>query len=143
MSELVNAKVTLAPYLNFNGNAAEAMRFYQRVLGGELKMQTFAEASVSSVSRDKNRIMHAVLTSDEVAFMASDGRLDMKVNFGHNIRMSLQGTDTERLTKIFSELAKGGKVEMPLMKAQWGDTFRMLTDKSGAHWMVNISAPKS
>lgn len=29
---------------------------------------------------------------------------------------------------------------MPLAKQFWGDTFGMLTDKFGIHWMVNISS---
>ena len=33
----------LNPYLNFNGNAREAITFYQQVLGGELNISTFAE----------------------------------------------------------------------------------------------------
>jgi len=120
LGEVIEAKVTLAPYLNFNGNTAEAMRFYPRVLGGELKMETFAEAGFSSGPQDKNRIMHAVLNSDEIIFMASDGRPEMKVSFGDNVRLSHQSTDKERLTKIFNVLAEGGKVEYPLAKAQWG-----------------------
>jgi len=28
---------------------------------------------------------------------------------------------------------------MALAKQFWGDTFGMLTDKFGVHWMVNIS----
>jgi PhnB protein len=34
---------TLNPYLNFNGDAREAITFYQQVLGGELNISTFAE----------------------------------------------------------------------------------------------------
>ena len=34
----------LNPYLNFDGNAEEAFRFYQSVLGGELFVQKMSEA---------------------------------------------------------------------------------------------------
>jgi PhnB protein len=34
----------------------------------------------------------------------------------------------------------GGKVDMPLAKQFWGDTFGMVTDKFGIRWMVNIAA---
>ena len=46
---------TLSPYLTFNGNAAEAMKFYQSVLGGELTMQTFDEAKMARSPKEKNR----------------------------------------------------------------------------------------
>ena len=32
------------PYLNFDGNAEQAFRFYQSVFGGELSMQRMPEA---------------------------------------------------------------------------------------------------
>jgi PhnB protein len=33
----------LNPYLNFNGNARQAMEFYVSVFGGSLNLSTFAE----------------------------------------------------------------------------------------------------
>lgn len=32
---------------------------------------------------------------------------------------------------------------MPLETAMWGDTFGMLTDRFGIHWMVSIGAAAS
>lgn len=46
-------------------------------------------------------------------------------------------------TKIAMEFYKsilGGKIDMPLAKQFWGDTFGMLTDKFGVHWVVNIAS---
>ena len=44
---------TLNPYLNFDGNAREAMEFYQSVLGGELRgmTQALAESREEVVQR--------------------------------------------------------------------------------------------
>ena len=131
---------TLSPYLNFNGKTAEAMRFYQSVLGGELNIQTFGDAGVAQSDQQKNLTLHAALTSNAIILFASDGRPDVKVIFGDNVHLSLQGSDAERLTGYFNGLAAGGGVEMPLAKQFWGDTFGMLTDKFGVHWMVNITA---
>jgi len=131
---------SLSPYLNLNGNAAEAMRFYQSVLGGDLTIQTFGDAGVAQSDNEKNLTLHAALTSNGITLYASDGRPDTKVIFGDNVHLSLQGNDTEKLTGYFNGLAAGGNVDMPLAKQFWGDTFGMLTDKFGVHWMVNISA---
>jgi PhnB protein len=132
--------VTLSPYLNFNGNAAEAMRFYQSVLGGELTIQTFGEAGMAQNDSEKNLTLHAALTSNGITLFASDGRPDQQVIFGDNVHLSLQGSDSARLNAYFNGLAAGGNVDMPLAKQFWGDTFGMLTDKFGVHWMANISA---
>ncbi len=133
-------KPTLAPYLNFSGNTREAMEFYQSVLGGKLTMQTFGESGMPTPAEDKDKIMHADLKNDALSFMASDGNKEHPVHVGNNIHMSIVGTDEALLTKYFNGLAQGGKVDLPLAKQFWGDTFGMLTDKFGVHWMVNISS---
>jgi PhnB protein len=131
---------TLTPYLSFNGNAAEAMRFYQSVLGGELTMQTFGEANMAEKPEEKGLIVHATLKNEGLTFMASDTHPGRKATFGNNVQMSITGNDEKGLARAFDGLAKGGKVDMPLAKQFWGDTFGMLTDRFGVHWMVNISS---
>jgi PhnB protein len=131
---------TLTPYLNFNGNTAEAMKYYQVVLGGELTMQTFAEAKMATTPELNDKIVHAVLKSSALSLMASDTQPTRQAKFGDNVHMSISGDDIGRLTEIFNGLARGGKVDMPLAKQFWGDTFGMVTDKFGVHWMVNITS---
>ena len=131
---------TLVPYLNFNGNAGEAMRFYQSVLGGELKIQTFGEAKMAQRPEDNDRVIHAILKSGGISFMASDTMPDRQARGGDNVHMSISGEDLTWLTGVFSKLSQGGKVDMPLAKQFWGDTYGQLTDKFGIHWMVNIVA---
>jgi len=133
-------KPTLSPYLNFNGNSAEAMKFYQSVLGGELTMQTFKESGMPASEENQDKILHATLQNDALSFMASDNQPGHPVQFGENIHMSIAGSDEATLTKYFNGLAAGGRIDMPLAKQFWGDIFGMLTDKFGIHWMVNISS---
>ncbi len=131
---------TLNPYLNFNGKTAQAMKFYQSALGGELSMQTFEEAKMSRSPKDKDLIVHATLKSDSGILMASDTMPERPATTGDNVHLSLTGQDGKKLTDVFNKLASGGKVDMPLAKQFWGDTFGMLTDKFGVHWMVNIGS---
>jgi PhnB protein len=133
-------EATLTPYLNFNGNTAEAMKFYQSILGGELNMQTFEQAKMAESPEQKNLIVHATLKSGAVSLMASDSMPGRPAEFGDNVHMSLMGGDSGKLTEVFQRLAEGGSVDMPLAKQFWGDTFGMVTDKFGVHWMVNIAA---
>ena len=135
-------KPILSPYLNFNGNCAEAMKFYQSVLGGKLKLQTFAESGMPTPKEYKNKTVHAYLKNDALSFMASDGAPGSTVTMGDNVHMSINGDDRDTLTKIFRRLSDGGTVTMPLAKQFWGDTFGMLTDRFGVHWMVNIASGK-
>lgn len=134
-------ELTLTPYLNFNGDAAEAMRLYQSILGGELTMQTFGEAHMAESPAEKDLVVHATLKAGRAVLMASDTHPKDRRTAGDNVHMSLMGEDQAGLTQVFGRLAEGGRVDMPLAKQFWGDTFGMLTDKFGVHWMVNISAP--
>lgn len=129
----------LYPYLNFMEKGTEAMKFYQSVFGGNLKVQSYGESGQSDKPEEKDFLMHGELTTDSFTFFASDGNSEHEVHMGDNVNMSLVGEDTEELTKYFNGLAEGGNITMPLAKQFWGDTFGMLTDKFGVHWMVNIS----
>src|SRR5256885_16231313 len=67
---------SITPYLVFDGNCADAMRFYERVLGGKLeRMMTFGDmpAGDSKPQPDTaNRIAHARLDLRDGVLMASD-----------------------------------------------------------------------
>ena len=42
----------LYPYLNFPGNAREAMEFYQSVFGGKLDVMTFGDYGMEGMPAD-------------------------------------------------------------------------------------------
>ena len=127
----------LNPYLNFNGNAREAITFYQEVLGGDVTISTFGEFGAEGEGSDG--VMHAQLeTPDGFTLMAADTPPGMgEVTPGSNFAVSLSGDDAA-LRGYFQGLAEGGTVDMPLEKQMWGDEFGMLTDKFGISWMVNV-----
>jgi PhnB protein len=131
----------LNPYINFDGDAREAMEFYRDVLGGELVINTFGEyGSDDPAIADKT--MHAQLETDRgFTLMASDTAPGMEHRPGTNITISLSGEDGDELRGYWDKLADGGTVGMPLEKQMWGDEFGMLTDRFGIAWMVNISQP--
>ena len=132
----------LNPYINFDGDAREAMEFYRDVLGGELVINTFGEyGSDDPAIADKT--MHAQLETDRgFTLMASDTAPGMEHRPGTNITISLSGEDGDELRGYWDKLAEGGTVGMPLEKQMWGDEFGMLTDRFGIAWMVNINQPR-
>lgn len=134
----------LNPYISFNGNAREAMEFYKTVFGGKLELSTFGEAGMTDHGVKPEGIMHASLIADNgITIMASDTATGMREYIeGTNISLSLSGENEEELTGYYNKLVEGGKVEEPLAKAPWGDTFGMCIDKFGIFWMVNITAAK-
>jgi PhnB protein len=134
-------KTRLNPYLGFKDNARDAMEFYKSVFGGTLELHTFKEYHSSEDPRDDNKIMHSMLeTENGMLLMASDMPDSMEYKIGSNISISLSGDNEAELTEYFEQLSKEGTITMPLMKAPWGDSFGMCSDKFGISWMVNISA---
>ena len=131
--------VVLDPYVNFRDETRQAMEFYQRVFGGELRMSTFKEYQASQDASEDDKIMHAQLEADDIRLMAADTPNSMEYQPGTNFNLSLSGDDEQTLRGYFDKLLDGGSVVMPLEKAPWGDTFGMLVDRFGVRWLVNIN----
>ena len=132
----------LNPYLNFPGNAREAMEFYRSVFGGELTQSTFGEfGSDDPALADKT--MHAMLvTPNGYTLMASDTAPGMEHVPGNNVSVSLSGDDADDLRGYWTQLSDGGTVMIPLAKQMWGDEFGMCVDRFGIGWMVDIIPPR-
>lgn len=128
----------IVPYLNFNGNAAEALAFYSTALDGKiLHQQTFGESPVPSSDDMKDKIMHAAFQADKLTFMVSDCPPEMSVTNGSNISLSLNFKDVASIDATFAALSEGAVVTMQLQDTFWGARFGMLTDKFGVNWMFN------
>jgi PhnB protein len=133
------SQLFINPYINFQGRAQEAMKFYQKVLGGKLDLLTFSPDGPPREAGPGDTIMHSRLESDSAIIMGTDGMSDHPPTTGDNFAIALGGSDHERLSKIFEQLGEGGTVKQTLKTESWGDTFGWLEDKFGINWMVNIS----
>jgi PhnB protein len=132
----------LNPYISFDGNARQAVTFYQEVFGGELNLNTFAEFG-GPEGPEGDGVMHAQLEAPNGFFlMCADTPPGETHKPGDNIAVSLSGDDADELRGYWQKLADGGTVAVPLEKQMWGDEFGMCKDKFDITWMVNISSPQ-
>ena len=132
----------LNPYITFQGNAREALTFYQAVLGGDLAVNTYGEYGDPGAPF-ADRIMHASLQTP-AGFTLMIGDLppgEESATGGGNIAVSLSGDDEAELRGYWDKLAEGATVTVPLEKQMWGDLFGMCIDRFGVTWMVNIAQP--
>jgi PhnB protein len=133
---------TLNPYLSFAGNCQEALNFYKDAFGGEVvSIQTFGEAPVDMEGITKDSIMHSEFRAEGVSFMASDALSPARAGSG-NITLNITLDSEQEQDTVFSKLADGGKVTMPLNDTFWGARFGMLIDKFGISWMLNCEKKK-
>ena len=138
------AVVPLESYLQFRDQARDAMDFYRGVFGGELTMQTFAEAGMSGDPSNDDRIMHAQLvTPRSMVLMASDVPDGRAHEPGSAISLALSGDDEPTLRGYFDALSAGGTVSEPLSPAPWGDVFGACVDRFGTNWMVDITTAEA
>jgi len=130
----------IIPYLNFNGNAAEALAFYKKAFKGEVEFQqTFGDSPMGNEvpADDKNKVMHASFRAGDLQFMVSDCMPGQSVTSGSNTSLSLNFKSVADIDKTFEALSEGAQITMPLQDTFWGAKFGMLTDKFGINWMFN------
>ena len=129
----------LNAYLFFDGTCADAMRFYERTLGGKLEMMTHADSPMAGQTPpgSADRILHARLTIDGGTLMASDSMVGQPYGGMKGFSLSLVYPSVADAKRVFDALADGGRVSMPLQKTFWAEAFGMLVDRFGAPWMVN------
>lgn len=126
-------------YLFFDGNCADAMRFYERTLGGKLQLMTHGDSPMAAQTPpgSANRIMHARLELDGRLLMASDSMVGQPYEGMKGFSLSLLYPTVAEALRIFAALADGGQVTMPIAKTFWAEAFGMLVDRFGTPWMVN------
>ena len=128
------------PYLAFDGNCADAMRFYAKVLDGKLDLMTFGQSPMAGQTpKDAlNRVMHARLRLDgNGSLYAGDCPPGVPFQGIHGVSMALSYDAVAQAERVFSDLADGGKVNMPFGPTFWAKGFGMVTDKFGCPWVVN------
>lgn len=134
--------VCLNPYLVMNGNAREAIAFYQKALDARvLGVQTFGE-----MPGDPNRplpegahdrVLHARLKVGETDLMLSDTFPGMPYQTGNHVTIALTTDDAEKSRRIFEALAEGGRVQMPLQKTFWSPAYGQVMDRFAVVWQIN------
>lgn len=126
--------MTLTPYLSFNGNCEEAMKFYHECLGGDLDLQKVGDSPAAEHMQGKeNQVLHSMLKSDGIVLMASDMVMEGEAKPGTNMTLTLSGGSLEDVKKYFEKLSEGGKVRQPLQATFFG-TYGDLVDKYGFAW---------
>jgi PhnB protein len=128
-------------YLAFDGNCAEAMRFYERALDAKLEvLMSNGESPIAEhfPSDSAGRILHARLAlPGGGVLMAGDCPAGMPYEGIKGMSLTLNYDSIPEAERAFDALAQGGKVTMPMQPAFWARTWGMLVDRFGTPWIVN------
>ena len=140
----------LTPYLGFDGQCAEAMRFYADVLGGRIEMSlSYGQSPMAGQfpAEHHARIMHSAIALPGGGKLFAGDRPPGSCSPGasgfHGIGLTLDYDDVAAGEAAFRALAEGGSVSMPMAPSFWVERFGMLTDRYGVGWIVNAGPSKA
>ena len=128
-------------YVNFSGNCAEAFRFYEKHLGGNITaLMTHAQAPAQTGVKPewKDAVLHARISVGGTELWAADipGAETMRSAY-----LSLSVSNDTEAERVFSSLADGGEVFMPLQETFFATRFAQLRDRFGVNWMIVHERP--
>ena len=132
------------PYLFFDGRCEEALEFYKSALGAEVTMlmrfkdspEPHEPGMVPPGAGDK--VMHVSFRIGESTVLASDGRCEGRPSF-QGFALSLTVPHEPEAERLFTTLADGGQVQMPLTKTFFSPRFGMVADRFGVSWMIYVA----
>lgn len=133
------------PYLSFDGDCADAFRFYADVLRGDVAaLITHGDSPMADQFPPDwhDRVMHACLMAGEVVLFGGD-RPPGDAGQATGFSISLHVDSADDASRIFAALADGGSVTVPLEPSFWAERFGMVVDRFGTPWMVNYEGSVS
>ncbi len=128
------------PFLLFDGNCAEAMTFYRKCLGGELKLLKLGDTPMKAQfpSEKHSRIINAHLKSGAIDISATDWMASpaLEPKLGNTFAIFVVGGTYHELKAVFDNLAEGASKEwfQELHNMPFG-TYGQFFDKYGVQWI--------
>lgn len=139
-------------YLNFQGQAEEALAFYAKIFGTEVSMLSrFSDMPASAggpelPADERNLIMHAELPiAGGHVLMATDmvRSLGQEVRVGNNTTLCLEPDSRDDADRLYDALSEGGSEGAPMADMPWGAYWGVTLDRFGIRWMINHMAALS
>lgn len=133
-------------YLNFLGNAEEALHFYADVFGTEITSLMRMRDMPTDPSRpplpddEQDKVMNAQLPIlGGTVLMATDMLESMghEVRSGNNVTLNLEPDSLAETQRLFRRLSEGATEVTPLMPMFWGSHWGTCLDRYGVRWMFN------
>lgn len=131
--------MSFTPYLHFQGNCAEAMKFYAEVFGGKLTILLYSEMPDAPPDLAKSPlVMNAVLTAAMGMMMASDYPPGIDGAPQTSVTINHFEPDAPAAKAVFDRLMQGGEEIMAFAPTFWSPGFGMGKDRFGTHWMISV-----
>lgn len=134
-----------SPLIAMNGEAAEAIAFYEQALGAKVVFkQTFGEMPEPEEPMNEEvqkRIAHSVLKLGDVEMYVSDKFPDEPHSIGNQVTVCLTVDTAEYAQRLFDALKQEGEVNQPLQPIYFSPAYGVVTDKFGVTFHVFTQRP--
>lgn len=132
----------LIPYITLDGNAAEAIEFYQKVFAGTNRgVMHYGDAPNPEhplPEEARNRVLHAELEIEGNLLYFSDTFPGSSVTLGDQLSIAVVFEEEPRIKAVYASLIDGGQALMELQKTFWSPGYAMVRDRFGVTWQLNL-----
>jgi PhnB protein len=135
------------PHLIFSGQAEAAFAFYRSVFGGAFStVSRYADSPFADRVPEAERqlILHIALPlANGTILMGGDTAPSMghPVRAGTAVQVYIPTESEAETTRLFTALADGGTVTLPVQHTFWGAFFGMCSDRFQVPWMLGYAVP--
>ena len=129
--------------LSFNGNCAEAIRFYEKSLRGKILFElTWGDSPLAKDAPPMwlTKICHSTLIVGDTTYHGVDllpGTYEPPRGFS----IVLDVDDIGEAEHLFAVLGDKGAVNVPLQETFWARRYGKVVDRFGIAWEINCGRP--
>lgn len=120
------------------GKAEEAIKLYTSLIpNSEIKkIERWGEGEPAGVA---GQVKVALFTLAGNEYMASENTADHQFTFTPAISIFIECENEAEITRLHTELSKGGKEFMPMDNYGFSKKFAWVEDRYGVSWQLNLA----
>lgn len=128
---------SVTPFLMFQGQAEEAMKFYTSII---------EDSQITSITRygpneagEEGSVMFAAFTLKGQPIMCMDSNVKHDFTFTPSFSLVLDCDSEEEIDRLYARLSENGQVLMPLDHYPFSRKFAWVNDRFGVSWQLKLS----
>ena len=139
----------ICPYISFNGNCEEAVRFYEKALNAKAEIMRYKDAPPEDGSAlpegTEDFVMHTWLKvgDDPIGTIGmADTLPGNECSYGDGVVIHIGLESADAVKAVFEVLKEGGEVYMELQQTFFSEWYGMVKDKFGVYWQILQYSPQ-
>ena len=128
--------LTVNPFLMFQGQAEEAMKFYVELIPDSriIKVEKYGPEGPGA----EGSVISAVFTLSDLTVMCSDSPMPQPFTFTPSSSLFITCPSEPEVDRLVAALSDGGAVLMPPDDYGFSREFAWVNDRFGVSWQLNL-----